>query len=235
MSTTLSRLPRSERPYEKLERSGVKALSDAELIAILLRTGTKSMSALDLSRLLIHRFGDPEGNGGLAFLHDLSLDELKEIDGIGRVKAIQIQAALELGIRSSYQDTKKRRLLNTPKKVAAYISPILTHEPREQMFILALDSKSRLMKHHLVQEGGLQSIVISPRDLFREAIRANAAAIILVHNHPSGDPTPSPQDIASTKTLLEASRLLGVPLQDHIVVGHEGYVSIREQTLIWDA
>ncbi len=233
MAKGILQLPLGERPYEKLERHGAAALSDAELLAIILRTGSKAKSALDLARALILRFDDEQNGGGLNFLTDLSLEELRSIDGIGRVKAIQLQAAAEIGKRASVVSTAERMLMNSPAKVAAYISADLKGKPREQLVMLILDTKQRLIRRLRVSEGGLASILIQPRDLLREAVRANAAGIILVHNHPSGDPTPSTQDIAATKSILEASRLIGVELQDHIVVAHEGYSSIRQITRLW--
>lgn len=233
MTTGILQLPLSERPYEKLERNGASVLSDAELLAIILRTGSKEKSALDLARALILRFDDEQNGGGLNFLMDLSLEELRSIEGIGRVKSMQIQAAAEIGKRASVVSTAERLLMNSPSKVAAYISSDLKGKPREQLVMLILDTKQRLMRQMRVSEGGLASILIQPRDLLREAVRANAAGIILVHNHPSGDPTPSSQDISATKSILEATRLIGIELQDHIIVAHEGYSSIRQLTRLW--
>lgn len=233
MITRIQELPQNERPYEKLERNGASRLSDAELLAIILRTGSKEKSALDLARALILRYDDDQNGGGLNFLLDLSLEELRLIEGIGRVKSIQLQAAAEIGKRASVVTTAERLLMNSPDKVAAFVSSDLKGKPREQLVMLILDTKQRLVRQMRVSEGGLASILIQPRDLLREAVRANAAGFILVHNHPSGDPTPSSQDISATKSILEASRLLGVELQDHIVVGHEGYSSIRQLTRLW--
>lgn len=233
MAKGISNLPPTERPYEKLERSGASGLSEAELLAIIIRSGTTKHSALDLARSIINRYDSEETCGGLSFLADLSLEELREIEGIGRVKAIQLIAAAEIGKRSSIIKSKERLLMNSPDKVAAYISPGLRSEPREQLHMMMLDTKQRMIKCKRVSEGGLSSIMIQPRDLLREAVRANAAGIILIHNHPSGDPTPSQEDIKATEKLLSASRLIGVNLQDHIVVAHEGYSSIRQMTSIW--
>lgn len=233
MTRTILGLPAAERPYEKLERDGAASLSDAELIAIILRTGSREKTALDLARNLILRFDGVSGGGGLHFLQDLSLEELRLVEGIGRVKSIQLQAAAEIGKRASVVSTKERPLMNSPQKVAAYVSADLIARPREQLVMLILDSKQRLMKQRRISEGGLASILIQPRDLLREAVRSNAASIILVHNHPSGDPTPSKQDIKATSSLLAASRLIGVELQDHVVVAHEGFVSIRQISTIW--
>lgn len=233
MTKGINKLPINERPYEKLERDGVTALSDAELMAIIIRSGTTKNSALDLARSLINRHTDAEGGGGLSFLADLSLEELREIEGIGRVKAIQLQAAVELGKRASITHSQDRLLMNSPDKVAAFIAPKLRAEPREQLHLMILDSKQRMIKCTRVSEGGLASILIQPRDLLREAVRSNAAGIILIHNHPSGDPTPSREDIKATESLLSASKMIGVALQDHIVVAHEGYTSIRQLTDLW--
>lgn len=233
MAKGINKLPSDERPYEKLEQNGAQSLSDAELLAIIIRSGTPHESALDLARSLINRFGADEDGGGLSFLADLSLEELREIEGIGRVKSLQLKAAAEVGKRASVTRSKDRMLMNTPDKVASYIAPKLRGEPREQLHLMILDTKQRMIKCKRISEGGLASILIQPRDLLREAVRSNAAGIILIHNHPSGDPTPSREDIKATESLLAASRMIGVTLQDHIVVAHEGFSSIRQITKLW--
>lgn len=233
MSTNLELIPIAERPYEKLERSGAAALGDAELLAVILRTGSRNKSALDLARSLILNYRAEDEESGLAFLSDLCLEELRQIEGIGRVKALQLSAAAEIGKRSVTVQTQARRLLNSPERVADYISADLRSLPREQLIMLILDTKQRLIRQSRVSEGGLASVHLQPRDLLREAVKANAAGIVLVHNHPSGDPTPSRDDIVATKSLIDASKLIGISLQDHIVVGHEGYVSIRQITNLW--
>ncbi|MDI9470284.1 MAG: DNA repair protein RadC [Bacillota bacterium] len=226
----MQELPPGERPYERAERFGVRALTDAELLALILRSGDRHLNALDLAYALLTLPGHEEG---LERFNHISVEELRALPGIGRIKSLQLLAAVELGRRTSQSQPDRSAQLSSPEQVAAVVGPDMRGLANEQLRVLLLDAKNRLIRSARVSEGGLASLMIDPRDVFREAIRANAAGLILVHNHPSGDPSPSAQDIKATEALLAASRLLGVRLQDHMIIGHEGYVSLREQTTLW--
>jgi len=219
---TMKEIPQTERPYEKAEKLGISALSDAELLAIILQSGRKGVTVVELSHKVLLDAGSLDG------LFDMSLEELRSIPGIGRVKALNITAALELGQRASAKRAgRKRHKVHGPDDLFAYIESQLRFLPREQFFIIMLDTRNRIIRHVLISSGGLSSSVIQPRDIFREAVKANAAAIVLVHNHPSGDAMPSEADCTSTQRLSEMGQMMGVQVLDHIVVGSEGSLSLR--------
>ena len=224
-------LPPSERPYERAEREGVARLTDAELIAIVLRTGDTQHSALELAYLLLSL---PDQRPGLRRLVEMAPEELQRLPGIGRSKSLQLLAAVELGRRVATTAPEPATALSSPALVVASVGAALRDLATEQLQVLLIDAKNRLIRSMRISEGGLAAMVIEPRDVFREAVRANAAGMILVHNHPSGDPSPSPQDIEGTRKLLSASAILGIRLQDHLIIGREGYVSLREKTLLWE-
>jgi DNA repair protein RadC len=219
---TMKEIPLTERPYEKAEKLGILALSDAELLAIILQSGQKGVTVVELSHKVLLEAGSIDG------LFDMSLEELRSISGIGRVKALNIKAALELGQRATAKRAgRKRHKVHGPNDLFAYIESQLRFQPREQFFIIMLDTRNRIIRHVLISSGGLSSSVIQPRDIFREAVKANAAAIVLVHNHPSGDAMPSEADRTSTQRLSEMGQMMGVQVLDHIVVGSEGSMSLR--------
>ena len=221
-------MPRDERPYEKCSRLGAEHLSDVELLAVLLRTGTRGENALELAgRILYHA-----GGIGILGIHQFNAERLKQIKGIGNVKAIQISCISELAKRlakASYQDTV---CFTDPKTIAQYYMEDLRHANQEQMKLLLLNTKSRLIGETDISKGTVNSAVISPRELFVEALQKNAVSIVLLHNHPSGDPTPSKEDVLITRRIQEAGRLIGVELLDHIVIGDNCYVSLREKGLV---
>lgn len=224
---TMKEIPLTERPYEKAEKFGINALSDAELLAIILQSGTAGRTVLELSqRLLVEA-------GSLDALFDFSPEEFQTIDGIGRVKSLKIMAALEMGQRASIRRANlKRHKVNAPDDIFTYIEAKLRYEAREKFYIILLDTRNRVIRHVLISSGGLSASVIQPRDIFREAVKANAASIILVHNHPSGDSMPSDADQSSTRRLSEMGQMMGVPVLDHIVVGAEGCFSLRASGMI---
>ena len=221
-------MPRDERPYEKCSRLGAEHLSDVELLAVLLRTGTRGENALELAgRILYHA-----GGIGILGIHQFNAERLKQIKGIGNVKATQISCISELAKRlakASYQDTV---CFTDPKTIAQYYMEDLRHANQEQMKLLLLNTKSRLIGETDISKGTVNSAVISPRELFVEALQKNAVSIVLLHNHPSGDPTPSKEDVLITRRIQEAGRLIGVELLDHIVIGDNCYVSLREKGLV---
>jgi DNA repair protein RadC len=226
MTQSMHELPVSSRPYERLIESGEKSLSDAELIAILIRSGSEGCSSLELAQKIL--LMDSRGEG-LSFLRDLSVEEMMSCKGLGRVKAITIKAAMEMGRRSMRIDPfSKNMQISGPKDAMTIFENDMTHLKKEEVHILLLDTRHRVIRQVTVSSGGLASAGIYPRELLREAIKANAAAFVLAHNHPSGDPKPSPDDIATTKSLQKASDLIGIELVDHIVVGHGSCISLKE-------
>ncbi|MBE3575428.1 MAG: DNA repair protein RadC [Firmicutes bacterium] len=225
-SASLKRLPPLERPREKLHARGVAALSDSELLAVCLHTGTSDESALALADRLLARFG------GLRGLASVQPDELCAVRGVGPAKAARVAAALELGRRLAYQEAAQRVTLPTPEAVARFMMPEMRFLEKEHFRVILLDTKNQVIEVHLVSVGTLSSSLVHPRELFRQSIRRGCASVILVHNHPSGDPTPSPEDIQVTRRLQAAGELLGIDVLDHIIIGDNKYVSLRQQGLM---
>lgn len=217
-----------ERPYEKCERKGAGSLSNEELLAVLLRTGTRGENAIDLARRILYNAGEP----GILGIHQFSVSRLMQIKGVGRVKAVQISCISELAkrlARSSYEDTL---CFTDPASIARYYMEELRHEKQEVMKLLMLNSKAKLIGESNVSKGTVNVSVITPRELFIEALQKNAVSIVIMHNHPSGDPTPSREDLLTTKRILEAGLLIGIELLDHIIIGNNCYVSFREKGLL---
>jgi len=226
MTQSMHELPVSSRPYERLEECGEKSLSDAELLAILIRSGSAGCSSLELAQKIL--LMDSRGEG-LSFLRDLSIEELRACKGLGRVKAITLKAAMEIGRRSMHIDPFWKNVqIGGPRDAISIFEIEMTHLMKEEVHILLLDTRHRVIRQVTISSGGLASAGIYPRELLREAIKANAAAFVLAHNHPSGDPKPSPDDIATTKALQKAADLIGIELVDHIVVGHGSSTSLKE-------
>lgn len=220
---SIHHLPEEERPRERLMRSGAESLSTAELIAIILGSGSKSKPILQLSHEIITRFG------GLQQLAEATLTELLEIKGIGIAKAIQLKAALNLGMRVSRQAITAKYRIEHPSHAYQLLREEMENEKRELFVVVLQDVKGYVICHEIVSIGILSQTLVHPREVFYPAIRHKAASIIVAHNHPSGDPTPSPQDIEITKTLVEASRLMSIPLQDHLIIGQQCFISLRQQ------
>ena len=217
-----------ERPYEKCARLGADSLSDVELLAVLLRTGTQGENAVDLARRVLYHAGE----NGILGIHQFNVERLKKIKGIGQVKAIQISCISELAKRLSKASYEETVCFTKPKTIAQYYMEDLRHANQEQMKLLLLNTKSRLIGETDISKGTVNSAVISPRELFVEALQKNAVSIVLLHNHPSGDPTPSKEDVLITRRIQEAGRLIGVELLDPIVIGDNCYVSLREKGLV---
>ena len=222
----IKELPADERPREKMKERGAQALGNSELLAILLRTGTAAESALRLAENLLDRAG------GLAGLGHATLEEVEQVRGIGEAKAVTLLAALELGRRLASLAPLDRMAVRTPDDVAALLLPRFRYESRESFVAVLLSTKNHVLKTPVISVGSLNASIVHPRELFREAINASAAAVIVAHNHPSGDPTPSPEDVSLTRKLVEAGKILDIPVLDHVVLGDGKYVSFKEKGIL---
>lgn len=223
----LREIPTAERPRERLRAHGAQALSSGELLAILIGSGTRDRSALDLARdVLAHN------DGSLRRIATQPVATLTSIDGLGAARAVAIHAALELGRRLITELRREGTPVRGPRDVFSLYAPRLEDCPVEEFHVAILDAQHRITRDVLVTRGLLNTSLVHPREVFCEAIAERAAAIILVHNHPSGDPEPSPDDRVITGQLVEAGRVLGIPVQDHIVVGRGRYVSFSESNLL---
>jgi len=218
-------LPESERPRERLQSYGPGSLSTSELLAILLRTGAKSESAINLGTRLLANFG------GLAGIARAGFGDLCEVHGLGVAKAAQIKAALELGKRLMVASPEERPQVKSPSDVANMLMLEMGFLEQEHLRVILLDTKNRVLGMPTIYIGSLNTSVLRVGELFREAVKANSAAVIVVHNHPSGDPTPSPEDVSITRQLVEAGKLLDVEVLDHLVIGQQRYVSLKERGL----
>ncbi|NLM69790.1 MAG: DNA repair protein RadC [Firmicutes bacterium] len=219
-------LPVQERPRERLLQYGPEYLSNRELLAILLETGTRNQSVFALADQLIAHFGS------LRALACATYEEMAEIKGIGPAKAARVIAAFELTKRLSNSSLEVREVIRSPQDAADIVMDEMSLLDREHFVILMLNTKHAVIAKKVVSIGHLNASLVHPRELFKDVIKKSSAAVILVHNHPSGDPTPSEDDIRVTQRLCEAGRLLGISVLDHIVIGDKSYVSFREQGLI---
>jgi DNA repair protein RadC len=225
---SVKELPLSERPYEKCERYGASSLSDAELLAVILRTGSKKQRVIDLATNILNY---PTAYPGLKGLNYLTLNELMRIKGIGRVKAIELLCLTEITKRMSKEIHRESLKLITPQSVANYYMQDMRHLTREQVLLLMMDSKNKLIKDMVISEGTVNTSIMPTREIFVHAVKYEAVNIILLHNHPSGDPTPSQEDIRVSRKLYEAGNLIGITLMDHIIIGDNRYISLKEQGL----
>jgi len=220
---TIREMPASERPRERMEKVGAKNLSDTELIAILLRTGNHDMTALDMAKALLVKFN------GLRGLHDASVQALSTVSGVGLAKASQIMAAFEIGKRLAIisKDTN-RVVFDDPETVASLMMEELKYMQQEVLRVISLDAKNALIGYDDVAVGVVNGAISHPREIFLSAIKKVATSIIVVHNHTSGDPTPSDEDIQMTKKLVLTGEIVGIPVIDHIIIGNNKYVSLRD-------
>jgi DNA repair protein RadC len=216
---SIAHWPRADRPREKLLARGPSALSDAELLAILLRAGDRTSTALDRARAVMARFGD------LRRLGEAGVGDLCGIEGVGPAKAVQLLAAMELAKRYGEREFKPGVAFTSSADVYAHFRERLASEKRECFYAVLLDNKHRKIKDVAVSQGSLTASIVHPRDVFAPVVRESAAAVVFVHNHPSGDPTPSQEDIEITRRLRAVGELVGVRVLDHVVVGHGRYVS----------
>ena len=219
-------LPESERPYEKAVEYGVESLSDAELLAVILRTGTKDKSVRDLAEEIL-KLGNPSGLPGL--LHH-SLADYQEIRGIGSVKAIQLSCIGELSKRIWKSAKVTSELIcRNPTVIAEYFMEEMRHKEQEFLKMLILNTKNILMKDVDISKGTVNASLATPREIYIEALKYRGSSVILLHNHPSGDPSPSREDIKVTERLKEAGKLVGIDLLDHIIVGDGKFTSLKEK------
>lgn len=217
------------RPYEKCLACGAEALSDAELLAVIIRCGASGVSAVKLAEQVLTLGRQKQG---LLGIHHLSLKELMELKGIGEVKAIQIKCIGELSKRIARTAAGERLAFDEPASVAAYYMEALRHEEQEQMICMMLDTKNHLLGEEILSKGTVNASVITPREIYLLALSYRAVSILLVHNHPSGDPTPSREDLLFTQRTAQAGELLGVCLLDHIVIGDCSYCSMKQEKLL---
>jgi DNA repair protein RadC len=216
-------LPEDQRPRERLAAHGPQALSAAELLALLLRSGTAKESVIRLAERLLAQFGSLKGIAGA------TLNELAQVKGIGPAKAAEVIAAVELGKRlATFVDTP-RPVIRCPEDIANLVAPEMRYLRQEQFRVLMLDTRNQVLQNRVATQGSLNSSIVDCREVFREAIGANCAAVAVCHNHPSGDPSPSPEDLTVTKRLVEAGKLVGIEVVDHLIIGDGRWVSLRER------
>ncbi|MFC5700506.1 DNA repair protein RadC [Cohnella faecalis] len=221
-SCRVREMPIEERPRERMQTYGAEALSHAELLAILLRTGTDKESAIHLAQRIISECG------GLRGLAERNWDELTHIRGIGPAKALQLQASIELGRRVARSRLPDTVTISKPQDAADLLMEDMRHYREERFVCLFLNSKNHVIGRQTLSVGSLNASLVHPREVFRAAIRRSSASILCAHNHPSGDPTPSPEDIRLTRRLFEAGELVGIELLDHLVIGDNRFVSLKE-------
>ncbi|MEO3947152.1 DNA repair protein RadC [Gorillibacterium sp. CAU 1737] len=220
---TLREASPDEQPREKLMDRGPDSLSNAELLAILLRTGTTRETAVALASRILREAGS------LRRLVDMSVEQLTQIKGIGPVKAVQIKASIELGKRLSRSSIRDEVVIRSPKDVADFLMEDMRYLQKEHFVCLFLNTKNRVIAQETLSMGSLNASIVHPREVFLAAIKRSSASLICVHNHPSGDPTPSPEDIELTARLKEAGEIIGIDVLDHIVLGDHRYVSLKEK------
>ena len=216
-------VPSEDRPRERLMKIGAEALSHAELLAILLRTGTKRESAVLLASRILKECGSLRG------LVDMSVEELTSIRGIGPAKAVQLRAGIELGRRLARSAGGEAPFIRKPSDAADLMMEELRYLKKEHFVCLFLNTKNQVIARETLSVGTLNASLVHPREVFRAAIKCSSASLICVHNHPSGDPTPSPEDVAMTRRLIEAGELVGIDVLDHLVIGDNRFISLKEQ------
>lgn len=226
---TQKQLPESERPYEKCERFGPEALSDAELLAVIIRSGTKKERAVDLAIRVLDR---PGAKKGLSALHYYSRQELQKIKGIGRVKAVQLCCVAELAKRMQTPAGKTAASFHSPESIAEAYMERMRHCRTEEIILLMLDTKGRKIADEVVSKGTVNMAVLEPREVLCIALRYEAVFLVILHNHPSGIPIPSEADITVTRRLAKACEIVGVFLRDHIVIGDNCYLSMKEKGIL---
>lgn len=224
---TIKELPETERPREKLYNNGPAALSNAELLAIIIRTGSRTETSIELSKKVLSR-----DKRGLAYLRDTTLQELMETKGIGECKAAQILAAIEIGKRINSHIAIEKVKINQPCTVAEVFRDEMRYLQKEHFKVVLLDTKNQIITSEEISIGTLNASIVHPRDVFKIAIKRNANSMILIHNHPSGDPTPSKEDINITNRLIEVGDLVGIKVLDHIIIGDNSYISFKEKNII---
>ena len=217
-------LPEMEKPYEKLENYGASRLSDAELLAVVLKSGTKNKTSVELAQEILLLDSEEKG---LNFLKDIPTDELQKIKGLGRVKAIQLKAVVELATRISKPRKIIKRIITSPEEVANILMADMKDETQEIMKVLVLNTKNEIIRIATVGIGTANVNLIEVRDIFKEPIRSNATKIILAHNHPSGDPSPSNSDITFSVKMREFGAVMGIEVLDHVIIGNGKFSSLK--------
>ncbi len=219
----VQKLPLDERPREKMRLQGGESLSSLELIAVILGSGTKDCPVLQLAQDIMMHFGS------LQKLHEATLEEMCQVKGLGMAKAMQLKAAFHLGVKFSKQVVPAKARMDNPSNAYNLIRDELQHETREHFIVILVDAKGYVICHEVIAVGTLTSALVHPREVFYPAIRHKAVSLILAHNHPSGDPTPSPEDFEVTKVLIQVGQVLDIPVRDHIIVGDQTYISMRQR------
>lgn len=229
MNENFNQLPAEDRPCEKCIRHGVQALTNRELLAVILRTGAKGYTVLELAGELLKLVPEREGFTGL---RRMSLEELSAVRGIGQVRAVQLKCMVEIARRMAREEAGEGTFFTSPAAVAGYYMEDLRHEEQETLLLLMLNQKGRLLREKYMFRGTVNASLVSPREIFLEALSSRAVQIILLHNHPSGDASPSREDLNMTRRVREAGELLGITLSDHIIIGERTYMSFREQNYL---
>lgn len=224
MPIKMKELPQEERPYEKLEQYGEKSLTNAELLAIIIKTGTKDETVIGLAQQILKL--NNEKNGSLNFLRDITVEEFMKIKGIGKVKALQLKAVCELATRMNSVTNYKEKKILKPYDIAEILIEKMRFEKQEILKVALLNNSNKLLKIRDIAKGAGNFVTTTIKSVLNEAVKIEAAKIILIHNHPGGDPTPSTQDIKFTQKVEQACEILGIQLLDHIVIGNTNYVSI---------
>lgn len=220
---TMKDLPVTEQPYEKCEKNGAESLSDAELLAIIIKSGARGEKAMDVAYALLAM---DEAHPGLEGLLHLNGGDFRKLKGIGRVKSIQLMAVCELARRLTRTEFKEGYVFSTPKSIADYYMAYMSHLKQEELHVMMLDTKHRMISESLLTRGTVNASLIVPREIFIHALRENAVGIVLIHNHPSGDDTPSREDLAATERVRAAGEIVGIRLVDHIIIGNGRYTSL---------
>ncbi|MFN3678101.1 RadC family protein [Thermosynechococcus sp.] len=236
-SLRVADLPIGDRPREKLLSQGARYLSSAELLAILLGTGQGpgKLSAVGLGQFILKQLGERSGDStdAVSVLRDITPEELMAIPGVGPAKATTILAAVELGKRVFQSRPGEQTIIDNPALAAAVLSADLMWQPTERFAVLLLDVRHRLLGFHVITVGTATETLAHPREIFREAVRRNASRLIIAHNHPSGNLSPSQADLDLTKQILQAGQVMGIPVLDHLILGNGDYQSLREITSLW--
>lgn len=222
----ISELHIADRPRERLIHQGAESLSNQELIAILLRSGTRQESVLQVANRVLAFFDRIQD------MQHATIEEMTSVKGIGEAKAVQLLAAVELGKRLTRKQSTERYVIRSPEDAAAYLMPDMSNLNQEHFVVLFLNVKNEVLHSRTIFIGSLNSSIVHPREVFREAVKRSAASIICAHNHPSGNPAPSPEDIEVTKRLAEAGRIVGIDLLDHIIIGDHKFLSLKEGDFI---
>lgn len=231
MNRKMKELPKDQRPYERCLKNGPGVLSDSELLAVILRSGTTKISALELAAEILAKMEATPFPGLQGLIH-ISIPDLQGIHGIGEVKAVQLKCIGELARRIALNSAKPRIRWNDPRSIAEYYMEKLRHEEQEQVCCMMMDTKNHMIGEKTISKGTVNISVVSPREIFLDALRQHAVGIVLIHNHPSGDPSPSGEDRLMTKRVLKAGELVGISLLDHIIIGDHRYFSFREEGVL---